>query len=104
MVNWTPEMDATLIECIERRETVLIASDIIGVADGTARKRAKQLGLKFERTPAKPKKPAKQSMEMAFCDLLADGVEPGIAGDMLGYASGNSVFQRIRSKLGWQAV
>ena len=106
-IVWTPEMDAALREGVAEREWLAVVADQIGVARGTARKRMRELGLEMHKRCAKPKppaSPARDAKELAFADLLANGLSPSQAGAQLGYARGNSVLQSIRKKLGWQAV
>lgn len=105
-VNWTPEMDLVLIEGFADYVALHLIADQIGVAKGTAHRRVHELRLTRPPKPRKDrsKSTAAGSRELQFADLLADGVPPDLAGDMLGYTSGNAVLQRIRAKLGWQAV
>ena len=105
-IHWSPEMDAALREEFAKGTQLSIIGDVIGVAPNTASKRARELALE---RPAKPQRPQKMprprdEREMRFADLLAGGASPQAAANRLGYANGNSVLQRIRSKLGWQAV
>jgi hypothetical protein len=104
---WTVDMDAALRHGFEVGQPNWMIADIIGVGDGSIRNRAKTLGLRKPcaiRSNAKERKPTRVDNELRFADMLADGFSPQQAGDALGYASGNSVLQRIRAKLGWQAV
>tara|TARA_Y100001947_G_scaffold27665_2_gene21211 strand:+ start:289 stop:615 length:327 start_codon:yes stop_codon:yes gene_type:complete len=106
-VHWFPEMDEVLRARLSQGVHMEDIGVEIGVAANTARKRCRELSLPYpRRQPAKPKAPKskREPLEMKFADLLADGIPPKTAGEMLGLASGNSMMQRIRSKLGWQAV
>lgn len=104
-IVWSEDMDAKLRQRRAEGEPFYLLADEIGVAEGTARRRAKALGISTERLVAtKPVKKPCEPKEGEFADLLAEGFSPQEAGDRLGYARGNSVLQRIRGKLGWQAV
>lgn len=52
---WSPQQDEKLIECIWKRMSSAQTAAIIGVSKDSAKKRAKRLGVKFERwrEPAK---------------------------------------------------
>lgn len=106
-VEWTPEMDAALRDGFARGETLLRVAETVGVAEGTAARRADALGISRRRITDKKPEAARlaprQTMEMRFAELLAEGVPTKEAGERIGCARGNSMLQRIRDKLGPQA-
>lgn len=105
-IQWTQEMDGALREGLRRGWTLAAIAENVGVAEGTARRRADELGLerpKRQRKAATVRAP-RVTMEMRFAEYLAQGHPPKVAGDLVGCARGNSMLQRIRSKLGAQAV
>ena len=104
-IEWTGEMDAALRDGLRAKFGMVYVAEDIGVAEGTARRRARELGIApARRLPVLPRKSGRPVRELLFADLLAEGLSASEAGDRLGYACGNAVLQRIRSKLGPQAV
>lgn len=105
-IHWVPEMDSALREEFEKGSNLELIGAVVGVAPNTARRRASALGLQRPKRTPKPFKNSdgRTASEQKFAELLANGASVAEAGDQAGYASGNAVMQRIRAKLGWQAV
>lgn len=97
-------MDHVLKTKFTKGVALIEIADEIGVARATAKKRVVELNLE------RPKKADELILgpyipkELRFAQYLADGNSTDAAGWKAGYASGNAVLQRLRSKLGWQAA
>jgi hypothetical protein len=111
-IEWTPEMDEMLRRGVANDELLDIIAAEIGVAPNTARKRLNQLGIARRshryRQPSKIQKPEPIGpvipRELLFAELLSQGYQTDQAGWLAGYTNGNAQLQRIRKKLGDQAV
>jgi hypothetical protein len=103
-------MDAVLTEGWLSGQNTEYVAEQIGVSTRTAGTRASQLGLVHPKSVLKNRgKPKpyiypKIPKELRFAQLLSEGHSTEQAAHILGYVRGNSVLQRIRDKLGWQAV
>ena len=105
-IAWTPDMDAALRDGLARDFSLVRIAEEIGVAQGTAAKRADALGLSRRRVRGFGSDFVRRSglsAEMAFAECLAEGASVDEAAAKCGYAYGNSVLQTIRRKLGPQA-
>lgn len=110
-IVWSPDMDQVIHDNwenpnISRQEI----ADKIGVALNTAQRRAKKLG--YSRKPGRPAKPIpydrpQYPKEMQFAQLLAEGKSLEKIASIMGYnsrKSASATLNKIRTKLGWQAV
>jgi hypothetical protein len=111
-VEWTPEMDDALRRGVANDDLFEIIAEDIGVSHYTLRKRLDQLGIvrRSHRPKTLPKNIKPTIMgpiipaELLFAQLLSEGYPTDQAGWLAGYTNGNAQLQRIRKKLGDQAV